>query len=105
MAPGQGQATSCLAGTVKLAFTLPPGGQARTGWCMAWERDDGAAVGVHVAELLVFQGELVDCGDHVRRVIAGSAVSPAHHPAGSGQRWARASGAACAVPCSRRIAG
>jgi hypothetical protein len=33
------------------------------GRCPSGERDDGAAAGMHVAELLVFQGELVDGAD------------------------------------------
>jgi len=36
---------------------------ARAGGCPAEERDDAAAVGAGVAELLVFHGELVDGAD------------------------------------------
>jgi hypothetical protein len=49
---------------------------ARAGGCPAGERDD-AAVGVGVAELLVFQGELVDGADKGGDVgaVAGELVS------------------------------
>src|ERR1022692_3710926 len=46
-----------------MALRWPPAWPSVTwpGWFPGGERDDAA--GAHVAELLVFQGELVDCAD------------------------------------------
>src|ERR1039457_4888950 len=52
-----------------MALRWPPAWPSVTwpGWFPGGERDDAAAgAGAHVAELLVFQGELVDCADEGR---------------------------------------